>query len=361
VLSLRKIPRRFIAEKDKDDYTTLTFGSGVINTEDADYIPNPSDFVLPATIRGVEDGFTISSIDPENFLNTGTLGAAPDNVTLTIKYRIGGGLDDNVATNAITKFYDKKVQFTNTSISGTQRNQTNDSITISNYLPATGGADNETNDELKAYASLYFGTQSRVITVQDYVARTLSMNQKFGTVFRAYAIRDPNSDFIVQLAVVGRDSDGKLIDCNDQLKLNVINYLSLLRPLNDRINIIDAKIINIELYFEIVANERIRNKEYILANCLLKLKDYFNIERWQMGEHLSLSDVSYQLQQVDDVLAVNNIRLKNLYGTVNGNGYSNDTYSILGHTRNNILYVDSDSILEIRYPNIDIKGSVLTI
>ena len=50
---------------------------------------------------------------------------------------------------------------------------------------------------------------------------------------------------------------------------------------------------------------------------------------------------------------------ENKYGEVNG--YSKYGYDIKGATKNNIIYPSLDpSIFEVRYPNTDIYGRVVT-
>jgi hypothetical protein len=42
-------------------------------------------------------------------------------------------------------------------------------------------------------------------------------------------------------------------------------------------------------------------------------------------------------------------------------GYSNYSYDILGATQNNVIYPSIDPmIFEVKYPNVDIKGKVVT-
>lgn len=359
VLSLRKIPRRFVIEKDENNYTSLVFGSGILTTEDSDFIPNPSDFVLPSTIRGVDDGFVIDSIDPENFLNTGTLGATPSNATLVITYRTGGGFETNVSSNSLRRFTNKKVSFiTASSVSSLQKSQIEGSLQVNNPLAAYGGKDEETQREIREYAARNFAAQNRTITIQDYIVRTLTIPSKFGSPFRVQARRDPDSDFGVEIIVLIKDSNGNLALAPNQLKINIGNYLSKFKPLNDNLNIVDGKIINLQMNFGITTTNSM-NSNLILANCLLRLKDYFRIDNWQMGQSISLTLLSSILQNVEGVVSVSNIFFKSLTGNVDGYTYSNNSFNVNGRTKNNLITVDADQMIEIRYSDIDIRGGIL--
>ena len=53
---------------------------------------------------GIKDGLSKldKTYDPSNFLYTKTYGQAPQNVTITVDYLVGGGLKANVNSNTIT-------------------------------------------------------------------------------------------------------------------------------------------------------------------------------------------------------------------------------------------------------------------
>ena len=359
ILSLRQIPRRFVLEKDENSFSTLTFGSGALTVPDADFIPNPYDFLLPTTLRGVSDGFLIQPIDPQNFINTGTLGATPANTTLTIIYRTGGGIASNITSGLANSFFNKLLTFDNiNSASASQQAQVSNTLTVTNPLPASGGIDEETNIQIREYASRSFAAQNRVVTLQDYIARTLSMPPAFGAPFRVQAQRDPFTDYGVQLAIITQNSDSTLATASKQLKLNIGTYLNRFKPLNDYINVVDGLIINVGLNFQIVADASM-NSQQVLANCLLKLQDYFKNTNWQMGQSISISYIQSLLHSVGGVLAVGNVSFDLLQGIINGNFYYSNPFNIKAFTKNNVIVSQPNYIFEVRYPQIDIRGSLL--
>lgn len=359
ILTLRQIPRRFVTEKDDGGFMTLTFGAGSFSTSDEDFIPNPSDYVLPTTVRGAEGGITINSIDPENFLATGTLGATPRNVTLSVKYRIGGGIITNVTSRLINSFYDKQIQFlTAATLSANQKQSVTNSLRVYNLLPASGGLNDETNREIREYAGRSFASQNRAVTIQDYVVRTMTIPPQFGSPFRVYARKDPNTDYGIEIAILTKNSDNTLAKASDRLKINIGNYLARFKHVSDDLNIIDGKIVNIKVEFSIVANKKY-NSDVVLANCLLKLKDYFNINNWQFGESISKSDIQSVLHNINGVDSVTKVEIFNLYDVVNGNTYSDTRFNVNFYTVNNIITIDADSIFEVKYPELDLLGSVL--
>jgi len=99
ILKLRKTPRRFVTRVRGDYRTEIQFGSGISSDADEEIIPNPKNVGL-----GLEylERTTNSNIDPSNFLYTSTYGLVPYNTTLTVRYSVGGGINDNISSNVLT-------------------------------------------------------------------------------------------------------------------------------------------------------------------------------------------------------------------------------------------------------------------
>ena len=92
---------------------------------------------------------------------------------------------------------------------------------------------------------------------------------------------------------------------------------------------------------------------------MIQLQDYFNVDNWQINEPLQLSDVYTLLDQVTGVQTVKKVEITNKYGV--SNGYSDYSYDIPGAILNNVIYPSLDpSIFEVKYPNSDIQGRVVT-
>ena len=135
----------------------------------------------------------------------------------------------------------------------------------------------------------------------------------------------------------------------------------------DAINIKDAYIINIAVKFAILTKVGF-NKNVVLLRCVSAVRSFFDIDRWQIGQPIVLSDISYELSLVDGVATVvppveNNlgsqiILIENKYKT--SEGYSGNFYDINSGMVEGILYPALDpSIFEVKYPNSDIQGKVL--
>jgi hypothetical protein len=123
----------------------------------------------------------------------------------------------------------------------------------------------------------------------------------------------------------------------------------------DAINIKDAFYINIGVNFDIAILSGYSNKD-VLTNCIVTLKDYFDIDKWQINQPIILSDIQSKLLQVKGVQSVIKLEVVNKQG---GN-YSQYGYDIAGATKKGNIYPSLDpAIFEVRYPNTDIQGRVV--
>jgi hypothetical protein len=357
VLRLKRVPRRFTVEREINGFSSLRFGSGIMTTTDAEFIPNPEDYLLPATLRGTISSFNASSIDPYDFINTRTLGMTPQNTTLNIIYRTGGGLTNNVPTNSINQILLKNIDY---KVTGNllQKSLMENTFKSSNLDISSGGENEESLEDIKENASAFFASQNRIVTLQDYVVRVMTLPTNYGSVFRATASKDKDDKLGVKLSIITRQSNGTLTSSTDSLKINVVNYLNHFKSWSENLNIQDARIVNFLVNFSIVTDKKTNNYE-ILSSCIKKLKDYFNIKKWNIGDAISQSLVINELHKINGVLAVPSINFTNINGTVNGRSYSNEIYNITSFTKNFIINAEADVIFECRYPDFDITGSIL--
>ena len=215
-----------------------------------------------------------------------------------------------------------------------------------------------------------FSTQNRTVTKDDYLIRTLSMPAKFGRVAKAYITQDdqlsPNTNEVnripnplaLNLYILGYNKVRKLVNLNKATKTNLATYLEQHRMLTDAINIKDGFIINFKLNFEITTFKNYNNQE-VLLNCISELKNYFQIDKWQINQPIITSEIDNLIGGVQGVQTVEKVELHNQSGEVLG--YSQFRYDFLSATKKGVIYPSLDpSIFELKYPNKDIKGRVIT-
>ena len=363
VLKVKKTPRRFTSRLLSTGYIQLQFGAGVNNTDDSEILPDPSNLNI-GTNNGIQ---TIDkAYDPSNFLNSNSYGIAPSNTTLTIRYIKGGGVAANVPANTITT----QTSINVTSANGDNSKLTFPNLTFNNPLPAQGGRDGDTVEELRENTLKSFNEQSRTVTLQDYTIRALSLPTKFGSISKAFATQDQltnnnnqqttlvsNNPLAVSLYVLAYDNNKTLTRATNTLKQNLKTYLADYIPLTDSVNIKDAFVVNIGVNFDIVIRPNYSSRD-VLLNCNLTLKKFFDISKWSINQPVNLSQIYTALDKVKGVQTVQKVEIINKAG---GN-YSQYGYDTLGATRNNIMYPSFDPcIFEVKFPEQDIKGRITTL
>jgi len=376
MLRLIKTARRFTTYVRDDNKMELRFGSGVSDNPDEVIVPNP-DNVGSALSFGVTHLDT--AFDPSNFMKTRTFGLAPSNTTLTITYRFGGAVEHNVRSNTIN--FPKSITFTiqEDGLDSSLVQTSKDSLSINNPTPASGGSSEETLTEVKQNASAYFNAQNRAVTQADYITRVYSLPQKYGNIAKAFIVQDKqlqiNNDtteeidnpLALNMYLLGYDSNKYLANVNEAVKQNLKMYLSQYRIVTDAINLKNAYIINFGIKFGIIT-QRGYNQNSVLFKCIQRVREHFNIDKWQINQPIVLSDVAYQISLVEGVASVvppdgnepgNPLIIVENKATTQ-DGYSGNVYDIAQSTKNGIVYPSKDpSIFELKYPDTDIIGKVL--
>ena len=359
ILRTKSTNKRFTTRLLNETSLQIQFGSGNALQIDEQIVPNPDNVGL-----GLPFGQSklTTAYSPTNFVFTNTYGTAPSNTNLTVRYLTGGGTNSNIAANTINNLNTNNSIFKNSNLSNTAIAQfIFDSLAVNNPTAASGGGDGDTIEEIRQNALASYNTQQRNVTADDYLIRALSMPSKFGDLAKAYttkpSVKDP--DTILDLYVLAYNPDNNLVIPSSTIKNNLQTYLNQSRMIGDTINIKNAFIINIAVNFEIVTLPNFNNSD-ILARCLSSLITYFNINKWQINQPIILSEISVLLDNIPGVQTVQNISINNKAGT--NSGYSQYAYDILGATQSGIIYPSLDpSIFEVKYPNSDIQGRVVSL
>jgi len=368
LLKMKKTAKRFITRLRSDNKLEVQFGAGISDNNDEEIIPNPDN--VGNGLAGFRRDVDVD-IDPSNFLYTRTYGQAPSNTTLTVVYTIGNGLTDNVSANVLTGInyieYDEDV---NSTSSTPMMNFVKTTVAVNNSIPAAGAKTADTLQDIKNNALANFATQNRLVTREDYIIRAYSMPSKFGSVAKAYIVPDdqisqqdyqesrlPNP-FAMNMYVLGYNQSKQLVELNNAIKENLKTYLNYYRMLTDAVNIKDAYIINIGLQFEISVLSNYNSNE-VLLKCINTVKQHFDIDRWQINQPIIKSDVNTIIANVKGVQSVIRVNFSNLYES--SQGYSGNVYDLISATKNGVIYPSLDpSIFEVKFPNTDIKGRVVT-
>ena len=358
VLKLKRIPKRYVVEREPTGLTSVRFGPGILTEADTEIIPNPNDFVLPPTLRGSPSGFAPSTINPTNFLKTQSLGIAPRNTTIVVTYRQGGGVNGNVGARTLSRFVEKELQFVTpnyqTDNPAKSRNIFN-SIACSNSEQASGGEEGESVASVKINATNNMNSQMRCVTLQDYQVRIMSMPSQFGSVFRSFARKDPNNNLGVEIFLTTRNSVGQLSAPNGVIKNNIERYIRQFKSFSDSVKFTAGRIINFGIDFTIVPSPDANFAEALMDSILL-LQRQFDTARTNFNDTIVISEIISLIQAQKSVLSIPDFKIVNRVGLLEGRTYSSAAYNIGANTSGGILSFGQQDVWELKYPNFDIIG-----
>jgi len=377
IISLLPAPYRFTKRMDPQTFLTiLTFGGGDAMADDNDILPDPSDLSMP--LYGKKT-FSKFSLDPNSLLKTHTLGVAPRNTKVSIKYRHGGGFSHNVAAEAINQITFLDIDFP-TDVSRADATIVRSSLSILNKVKATGGSSAPTLSELREQIPTARNSQKRIVTKEDLLSRIYSLPAPLGKVFRASMAESPNSNGQVEIALLSRDFDGTLTNFGsmqsnsndlqvapDSLKLNLKTYLESFRMINDSYIIMDAVIHNFGLLINVIGTPGTQ-KELIAQSIISNLKEVLTVDKFHINQPLSMGDINYAILSANGVSSLDTsgvrkaVTVESLTG-VRYDGNNEFAYSLSQTFEADIIekgfiFPRKSGIFELKYPDFDIKVSV---
>jgi hypothetical protein len=331
--------------------STLTFGGGNADSLDDDVIPDPSSFAIsfPYTTT-----FSRISVNPQQLLQTTTMGVAAVNTTYQITYRYGGGLNHNVIAGSINGVRSLNMIFPGNPTPAIAA-AVKGSLQLNNKVPASGGEDAPTSDDLKNLIPSVKNSQERIVTREDLLARVYTIPSNFGRVFRASVRSNPNNPLATLLYIVSRNPQGQLVTSPDTLKQNLVKYLNPYRMISDAIDILDARIVDLQFTFDVLIDPSL-NRNIVLQNIINQLSSFFQVQNFQIDQPLVIDTVRNTIFNIPGVVSINQMKFTNVTGTVNNMTYSNVTFDVDSSTKQNILFPPAGGIFEVRYPLVDIIG-----
>ena len=340
-------PRRFIKEFTDNGFCKITFGGGQSD------VSSLNDFV---GCRGQIDKIG-------DIINNSSLGEIPPvSNTLFIKYRVGGGNSSNIGPNTLTKpgVVNFIVNGDDTSIN----TQVRQSLSLNNPIPAMGGLGQPSIEEIRNLVRYNFSSQHRCVTIKDYQSRVKLMPGKFGVPFRTGVWEEKNK---INVSILALNENSKLTtEATSTLKENIAEYLADYRMVNDYVTIKNGQVINLGFEVDLFVDKNIPRGE-IITNTINSITAYMDINKWDMGDNVYLSDLVENINNVAGVLNVTDLRI---FNKVNENGkysfneiaqpYIDEATRQIDLLGRYTLFGIPNGMFEVKYPNKDIKVSVST-
>lgn len=339
------VVNKFISEYTPENYFSVTFGSG-----NADPLNNLDNY-MTGTMK----------VNLSSYLNNMSLGSVPKaGSTIFIKYRVGGGKNSNLGVNVISNV--DNIDFIINGPNSSINTQVINSMNVTNITPAVGGADQPTIDEIRNMVAYNFAAQDRAVTLNDYKSLIETMPSTFGAPAKVSVMEEDNK---VKIKLLSYDENGSLTDVvSTTLKNNILDYLSEYRMINDYLDIVTGEVIDLGLEIDLVVDKNINTTD-VVSQSIQDVITYFDINKRKMGDPLFLGDLTKELGNVAGVVNVIDIRLFNLIGGQYSTAETAQQYS--DPTTKQILlsdmalYMKSNQIFQIRFPNTDIKVRVKTL
>jgi len=336
------ITKKLVKEYTDTGFCKMTFGSGFSDQQSLqDFTSNQ--YVLQIA----------------NFFNSTALGEIPrPNSTMFVRYRVGGGTSANIGSNTINSvgFVDMFINGPNSTTNQTVKL----SLKVNNPVPAFGGGDEPTIDEIRWMTKYNFASQNRAVTIKDYLAQVFKMPGKYGVPFRLNVGERQNK---VEFSILGLNSNGKLDNSStNTLKENIATWLSDYRMINDYVLVRDGRIIDLAFDIDLFV-DKAYNQGEIINNTINAVTSYFDIKKWEMGQNIYLAQLIEAINNVSGVLNVVDIKI---YNKVGGNYSLNKTSQPyldaitkqIDLTGDFALFGEYDTMFEIKIPATDIRVKV---
>lgn len=334
------VTKKFISEYTDLGFTKLIFGAGTQDTSSL------NEFDSNAAL--------VNQIG--NFINNLSLGTVPSaNNTMFIRYRVGGGANTNLGPNIINS-----LGILNLIINGVDQAKNKavrDSLKVNNLFPALGGKDAPSVDEIKHMVRYNFSSQNRAVTIKDYQTRIAQMPGKFGIPFRCGVLEEQNK---IKIYVLGLDSNSKLSnDSTSVLRENIVTYLADYKMLNDYVQISNGRIVNLAFDVDLYIDKQFPQAQ-IMSQVITEIRDYMNINKFQMGDNIYMSQLIELINNVGGVLNVLDIRVINKVGGEYSLNEISQEYvdqqtreiSLFGEAT---LFGEPTTMFEIKNPSKDIQ------
>lgn len=224
----------------------------------------------------------------------GEYGSVPDSgSTITIRYRVGGGVRGRI-----------KSGFINDQISLAPQPPLSAPVNVSfrNMQPSEGGFDRETVERAKRRAPIEASAHDSIVTSEDYAIKAQSYSHPvYGAVLKAGAIiRTSINVNRVELYVLAAGADGQPVKPSLGLKTGLSNSLSDINVLTDEVVVMDGSVKQIDLKMDVVIDKNF-DIPTVRKNVESQVDEFFDIDNFEVGNGFKLSNLYSSIESVDGV------------------------------------------------------------
>ena len=345
------VPRRYRVERSRFS-TDIVFGYGSDSELSSVSFADPRDVVLDLHSKTY---VTDTALDPSVLIKTDKFGVGPSNTSMLVVYRANTSATSNAAATTVTQLGNINLFFANRlTLTATKMQNVRDSLEVNNETPIQGDISPPNVTELRELIQGVYSAQNRVVTAEDYKAFIYSMPARFGGITRCSVQQDVDSNLRnINIYVISRSTNGYLETTNEVVKENIKTYISSKRMINDSVDILDARIVNLGIKFEVITTAG-ANKSAVLSRSINALKRYFN-GVYDVGEDFSITNIYSILNSITGVADTMTVKVFQKTGV----GYSTINFNVKNQTTTDGRFVSApkNAIFEVKYPGSDIEGT----
>lgn len=346
------VPRRYIARRNTTGMNII-FGYGSDTQLNSPSLAEARDLVLSLHSKTY---VTDTAMDPTLLIKGDKFGVGPSNTKMTVTYRINTAENSNASVGVVSSVASTIFEFANrTTLSSAKLNTVRASLEVTNEQPIQGDVSAPNITELRELISGANSAQNRAVTAEDYKTLLLSMPPKFGGIKRCSIVQDVDSNLRnLNIYVINQSSQGFLEQTNTVLKENIKTWLNTKRMINDSVDILDAKIVNLGVKFSAIATNN-ENKSVVFGRISGRLKTYL-LTKLDIGEAFSITDLYSIINSTPGVVDAISVNVFQKTGV----GYASTPYNVKRYTSSDgrMILAPQNVILEVKYPNADIRGTV---
>ena len=346
------VPRRFVVRKDSNQ-TNIIFGYGSDSQLNSPSLVEARDVVLDLHSKTY---VTDKAMDPTILIKGDKFGIAPANTTLTVAYRTNTAQNSNAGAGSVTQISDTSMEFKNrANLSSTKMSTVMSSLEVINEEPIQGDMAPPTIEELRELISGAHSAQNRAVTAEDYKTLVLSMPPKFGGVKRCSIVQDVDSNLRnINIYVVNQSNNGTLQQTNLVLKENIKTWLNTKRMINDSVDILDAKVVNLGVRFSAITTNN-ENKTIVFDRIKTRMREYFATVM-DVGENFSITNIYSLINATEGVADATFVKVFQKTGS----GYSTVNFNVDNYTTSDGRFIKAPKnvIFEVKFPNSDIEGTI---
>lgn len=341
----KRIPKRFISEITDNGFCKITFGGG---NADSNSLSNYANDVTYNQLQ--------------RYLDSNALGeTVTGDSTVFVYYRSGGGASSNVGAKVLTTL--QRAEFRFPGDDGNNQapveNEVRTSLKVINPIPAFGGKDILSTEEIRYLIPQNFASQNRCVSLSDYLARTMLMPGKFGAPFKVTAFKDFNK---IVIAIIGLGADGKLTNTSTSLlATNISNFLSKFRMVNDYVEIRNGRIYNLAYDFEVLVEDTAQANE-IVNRVVLEVSKFHDTNNAKMNEDLLIGKLVQNINRIQEVIDVTGYKV---YNKLNGVYSSNRVPMTFTNEATGLIFAPDliiqntvDGIFEVKNPLRDVRVTI---